>query len=224
MRKKADGKSIPNAFLNIVGQNTLQNELLLSFLKKETGLKGKCFPTLESMPPIDENEPAIPQLLLLDCRSIDMKNIWEDIRAGNFSHGCPCFFILCNAEAGSGIEKTAMDNNMQGIFYNNDPPHSISKGVGAVLRGDFWYPRKTMKKMLKGERFSSDVFVNPTASRLTAREKQVLVCMASGYTGKAIADDLEISSHTVKNHVYNIYKKINVTNRLQASLWAVKYL
>jgi hypothetical protein len=36
-----------------VGQNMLQNELLLSFLKKQTGLKGSCFPKLESITQID---------------------------------------------------------------------------------------------------------------------------------------------------------------------------
>ena len=78
--------------------------------------------------------------------------------------------------------------------------------------------------MLSGKRASSDSFEHPALSRLTEREKQVLGCMTSGYTGKAIADRLEVSVHTVKTHIYNIYKKINVTNRLQASLWAAKYL
>ena len=224
MRKKADGESIPNAFLNIIGQNTLQNELLLSFLKKETGLKGKCFPMLESIASSEENASKVPRLFLLDCKNVDMKNLWEGIRTGNFSQNYPCFFVLLNAEAGLGIEKTAMDNHIQGIFYSNDPPHFIIKGICAVLKGDLWYPRSTLKKYLMEKRDSPGSFVHPTVSRLTAREKQILTCIVSGYTGKAMADHLGISVHTVKSHVYNIYKKINVHNRLQASLWATKYL
>ena len=88
--------SIPSAFLNIVGHNTLQNELLLSFLKEETGLNGTYFPNLESVTPIDANEPALPQLLILDCRNIDMGNLWANIRAWHSSNSCPCFFVLCN--------------------------------------------------------------------------------------------------------------------------------
>ena len=223
-RKNNTYNSIPNAFLNIVGRNMLQNELLLSFLKKETGLKGTCFPNLESIPAIDANESVIPQLLILDCRNIDMGNIWTDIREWNCSNSCPCFFVLCNAEPDLRFEKNAMDNGIQGIFYNNDPLKLISKGICAVLKGDIWYSRKTLNKLLMEKRSSSNSPIHPAVSRLTFREKQVLSCIASGYTSKDISDELNISMHTVKTHIYNIYRKINATNRLQATLWATKYL
>ena len=74
------------------------------------------------------------------------------------------------------------------------------------------------------KRFSSKSSSNPGVSRLTNREKQVLSCIASGYSSQAIADELNISMHSIKNHIYNLYKKINVHNRLQATLWAAKYL
>ena len=86
MAKKSDHDSLPDAFINIVGRNMLQNELLLSFLKKETGLKGACFPELESITKIDAHEPAIPQLLILDCKNVDMKNLWTDIHEWNCSN------------------------------------------------------------------------------------------------------------------------------------------
>jgi len=202
----------------------LQNELLLSFLKKETGLKGTYFPNLESIPHIDANEPAIPQLIILDSKNIDLRNLWTDMRKWNRSNSWPCFFVMCNAEPDSQFEKSAMDNGIQGIFYNNDPLKLIGKGICAVLEGDIWYSRKILAKILMEERSSSNLTLHPTVSRLTVREKQVLSCIASGYTSKAIADDLCISMHTVKTHIYNIYRKINANNRLQATLWATKYL
>jgi DNA-binding NarL/FixJ family response regulator len=224
MAKKSDHDSLPDAFINVVGRNMLQNELLLSFLKKEIGLKGASFPRLESITKIDAHEPAIPKLLILDCKHVDMKNLWTDIRSWNCSNSSTCFFVLCNAIADSAFEKKAMDSGIQGIFYNNDPLPLIAKGICAVLQGDLWYSRKAMTKCLMEAKSLADSSTHPAASRLTFREKEILACIASGYTGKAIADEFSISAHTVKTHIYNLYRKINVNNRLQASLWATKYL
>ena len=48
--------------------------------------------------------------------------------------------------------------------------------------------------------------------------------IAQGYTNNEIAHHLFISPHTVKTHLQNIFGKIKVTQRLQAALWAAKYL
>lgn len=222
--KGAADDSTPRAFLNIIGRNMLQNELLLSFLKKETGIDGKCFFSLESMTPADENEPVVPQMLLLDCKSINRENLWANIRAMNRSCYCRWFFILFNVESGWEIEESAITNGIQGILYNNETIHSILKGIDAVLKGELWYSRKTFKKIFMEKRSSTRFLLDPAASLLTDREKQVLSRISSGYTSKEIAADLEISLHTVKTHIYNIYKKIDVNDRLQASLWVSKYL
>ena len=170
-QKNTGHNSVSNAFLNIVGQNMLQNELLLSFLKEETGLKGAYFPKLESIPHIDANEPAIPQLIILDCRNIDMGNIWADIRKWNCSNSWPYFFVVCNAEHDLQFEKSAMNNGIQGIFYNNDSLKLISKGICAILNGDLWYSRETLKKLFAKKRSSSNFSFHPEASHLTSREK-----------------------------------------------------
>jgi len=88
----------------------LQNELLLSFLKEETSLKGTYFQNLESIPHIDANERATPQFIILDCRNIDMGNIWTDIRKWNCSNSWPCFFVVCNAEPNLQFEESTMYN------------------------------------------------------------------------------------------------------------------
>lgn len=57
---------------------------------------------------------------------------------------------------------------------------------------------------------------------LTRREMEVLTHIVEGHTNKKIADDLEISYETVKEHVQHLLKKIGVTDRTQAAVWAIR--
>lgn len=58
-------------------------------------------------------------------------------------------------------------------------------------------------------------------SRITNREKQILVLIASGKTNKEISKDLSLSPSTVRNHISNIFAKLNITNRAQATAFAI---
>jgi DNA-binding NarL/FixJ family response regulator len=55
---------------------------------------------------------------------------------------------------------------------------------------------------------------------ITRQEMEVLKLLAQGMTNRQIADDLDISVQTVKNHTTSIYKKLKVQNRTQAVLVA----
>jgi DNA-binding NarL/FixJ family response regulator len=57
---------------------------------------------------------------------------------------------------------------------------------------------------------------------LTRREMEVLTHIVEGHTNKRIADDLKISYETVKEHVQHLLKKIGVTDRTQAAVWAIR--
>lgn len=61
-------------------------------------------------------------------------------------------------------------------------------------------------------------------SQLTAREKEVLRLIATGYSNKEIATELYITERTVKNHVNSILRSLNLRDRTQAAILANKYL
>jgi DNA-binding CsgD family transcriptional regulator len=59
---------------------------------------------------------------------------------------------------------------------------------------------------------------------LTPREVEILSMVAIGLSNQQVSDKFCISHHTVKRHLYNIFRKINVPNRLQAALWSARNL
>lgn len=67
-----------------------------------------------------------------------------------------------------------------------------------------------------------DVANKNSIDSLTRREKDVLISIARGMSNKEIGFSLKISERTVKNHVSNIFKKINVMDRTQAALFAIR--
>ncbi len=58
---------------------------------------------------------------------------------------------------------------------------------------------------------------------LTQREKEVLMLISEGLNNREIADTLYISEKTVKNHVSNIFRKLDVCDRTQAAIYAFKH-
>lgn len=57
---------------------------------------------------------------------------------------------------------------------------------------------------------------------LTKREKEVLAYVADGLSNKEIAMNLNITERTVKNHLFSIYRKIDVSDRTQAAIYVIK--
>lgn len=57
---------------------------------------------------------------------------------------------------------------------------------------------------------------------LTKREKEVLAYVADGLSNKEIATSLNITERTVKNHLFSIYRKMDVSDRTQAAIYVIK--
>jgi DNA-binding CsgD family transcriptional regulator len=115
--------------------------------------------------------------------------------------------------------------NEQGIFINLTitPPFwstwwfRISMVLLLVALILFWH-KSRMKRLslrLKTETAMLKFF---TKYNISDREQEVLKLMLEGKSNKEIEDILYVSPHTVKNHIYNIYKKLNVKNRTQIVL------
>lgn len=211
-------------FVFVVGNNMMQNELLLSFVKGETNIEGAC---IQNLNPglLKSKEKATPsQFLIVDCKSVDMDNFWNNLDIWRNEMSCPCYATLYNVEAHHGIVKTALLRHLHGVFLKDEPLSLIPKGITTILSGRMWYKRSALEKMLLELTVFNDLIDNEVAIDLTPREKEILTLISSGNNNTRIAQELYISIHTVKTHIYNIFKKINVKNRFQAVLWAANHL
>ncbi|MGY6271517.1 response regulator [Achromobacter denitrificans] len=64
---------------------------------------------------------------------------------------------------------------------------------------------------------------NADRNRLTARERQIVQWLARGASNKVIARELDVSESTVKIHVQNVLKKLNLSSRVQVAVYAVEH-
>ena len=64
-----------------------------------------------------------------------------------------------------------------------------------------------------------DAAVAEVSSLLTLREKEIISLLATGILNKEMALTLGLSLNTVRNHLKNIYRKIEVDNRVEAVIW-----
>lgn len=80
----------------------------------------------------------------------------------------------------------------------------------------------TLTEVLRGALLSPVSIGSTKEELLTMREREVLECLADGLNNKTIARNLGISDTTVKVHVKNVLRKLNLTSRLEAAVWKHK--
>lgn len=218
-RKKKIVKPLSDRLIWIIGPRRLQNELLASFLRRKTGFRCSGAEDVSHVTEGTE-KTTLPVLLLFDCLETDL----DDCLAGIGSdHSKPYLVALFNVRTGLGIEERAMKQGVRGFFYEKDPLERFAKGVRAISGGELWVSREIMTKCILEDK--GRVRPRPRGpTGLTAREVEILSMIATGSGNGEISEKLCISTNTVKTHVYNIFQKIHVPNRLQAALWAAKNL
>ena len=126
---------------------------------------------------------------------------------------------------GLDIQRDALTCGLWGVFHEHCPLEQLVQGVEAIAAGQMWISRWAMSSCLQEFRQASNGGGDASLKNLlSVREQEVVKLIAAGASNEEIADRLFISGHTVKSHLYRIYKKLEVPNRLQAALWAVKNL
>jgi DNA-binding NarL/FixJ family response regulator len=107
-----------------------------------------------------------------------------------------------------------------GFLLKESTKTQLLEAIHQAVKGENIWSREELRRVtsaLATPRLANDIDVP-----LTQRESEVLRQLGLGLTNKEIAQVLEISYETVKEHVQHILRKIGVTDRTQAAVWAVR--
>jgi DNA-binding NarL/FixJ family response regulator len=111
-----------------------------------------------------------------------------------------------------------------GYLLKDSPAEEIVAGIRAAASGQSLLSPQVAALLLERlrESFPDPDLPEDVAPQLTKRELEVLSLIAAGKENAEIADSLVISQHTAKNHVSSILAKLEVENRIQAAVYAVR--
>jgi NarL family two-component system response regulator LiaR len=108
-----------------------------------------------------------------------------------------------------------------GYFLKDTPPEELVEAIRQVHRGQPSLPPDIAYRVLQ-ELSRPPQPPLPADEPLTEREREVLKLVANGLSNQQVADQLAISEVTVRTHVSNILEKLHLTNRVQATLYALR--
>jgi DNA-binding NarL/FixJ family response regulator len=99
----------------------------------------------------------------------------------------------------------------------------LCKSIRCVHDGQIWASNEQLAYLVSSvsRPKSTDVTDSKGRPLLTAREQQVLHLLADGLSNSELATMLRLSEHTIKNHLFRIYDKLGVSNRMEAVLYAL---
>ena len=114
----------------------------------------------------------------------------------------------------------AMELGAHGYVLKDSSSDELKKAIYQVLNDENFIDPVLLPYLYSD---CNDVYVNRNESKLTDREHEVLILLSQGLFNKEIGVKLGISEKTVKNHVSNIFRKIDVCDRTQAAIYAIKH-
>ncbi len=109
-----------------------------------------------------------------------------------------------------------------GYLLKDSSIHDLVTGIRAAANGESLISPAIASKVLGRLRAASPAAREEAAAGLSDREMQVLRLIANGNDNAQIAAELHISPKTVKNHISNILMKLQIENRIQAAVFAVR--
>ncbi|ENP8454949.1 response regulator transcription factor [Photobacterium damselae] len=204
----------------LIGLKNMNTELIINQINKN-GLNNISFRNISNFN--YDFKTSSYDLIIIDHHAISInKNINELLE----SKDSETPILIFNIDTDITTDTLLSWPKVKGILSKDSPIEHLIKSIAVVIEHGLWLPRQTLEQMLdyyRNHKPSNDTRLLPTQPLLTRREKQILGLLTEGKTNIEIAETLFVAETTVKSHIYNLYKKIDVKCRKEA-IFKVKQL
>ena len=159
-----------------------------------------------------------PDILLLDINMSDMNGIevLEELKRLND----PLKVLMLTVHSEVEYLVKAIDIGADGYILKDSGSQELKQAINVIMNGES-YIQPSLLPALNSRLINRDIDKEKLET-LTKREMEILTQVAGGMFNKEIAINLNISERTVKNHISNIFKKIEVSDRTQAAVFAIR--
>lgn len=159
-----------------------------------------------------------PDVLLLDINMPDISGI-EVLDILVKKKNCPKILMLTVHSEMEYLIKS-IDMGADGYLLKDSDSHELIRAIYYVHQGEKFI-QPSLIPLLNSRLISRDMD-REKINALSEREIEVLRLVSVGFLNKDIAEKLFISERTVKNHLFNIFKKINCSDRTQAAVFCIR--
>jgi DNA-binding NarL/FixJ family response regulator len=164
-----------------------------------------------------------PDVVVMDVRMPVLDGVAATRRI--VSAGVPSRVVVLTTFDLDEYAFAALQAGASGFLLKNTEPAELVAAIRTVARGDAVVAPRVTRRLLEtfaAQLPSADRAADPRLARLTDREREVLVQVATGRSNAEIAAELTLSELTVKTHVGRILTKLELRDRTQAAVLAYR--
>ncbi len=156
----------------------------------------------------------LPKVVLMDIHLGGINGI-EVVRQLKETHP-DMLFMMCTVYEEDEKIFEALKAGASGYIIKKTTPVKLLEAIKELHQGGAPMSSQIARKVVSAFQNKPVLVAEGLSELLTRREFEILEMLASGLVYKEISDKLFISSETVRKHVYNVYHKLHVSNRVEA--------
>jgi DNA-binding NarL/FixJ family response regulator len=204
----------------IVDDHELVRRGLVGFLATEPDIEvvGEAGDGGEALAALAKLEPAeLPQVVLMDLHMQPIGGV--EATAQIRSRYEQVDVVVLTSFVDEQDVHAALAAGASGYVLKDAGVDEVAGAIRAAHQGELHLDAAVAKRLMASMRTSKR---EDPGAELTDREREILRMVAAGKANKLIAAELVISERTARTHVSNILRKLNLSSRTQAALWAVR--